>query len=305
MNFSGLTIGVITHDRSSLFGDLLVSLKASVEKALAQNNGIDCCAILVVNNSGQASRHTVQKIVDESDIASACPIDIVDSPENNIAVGRNLILDRAKCRYIAFIDDDEYPEPDWICNLYVQFKVSGAAVVAGPIEPVYPEGTTAWVAALDLHNKGSLKTGDKPKRVATGNCMLDMEQIKDHRFDPEYGLTGGSDALFFDQLAEKNLHIVWREDAIVNETIPVSRTGSRYMIFRCMTQGYNFRRVLLRKAGIIQKFIFLIKAVVVGPASVCVGFMALPLNTRVAAKWLKRGFTNLGKLHKPSKRLYG
>ncbi len=300
-------MGVITHDRSSLFGNLLIHLRVAVAYVHAHAGDVDIgqCSVLVINNSGAHSHHAVRKLVDESGVEDVCPVIIIDSPENNIAVGRNLVLDRVQSRWLVFVDDDEYPIADWLCKLSLRQQISGSAVVAGPIEPVYPEGTPKWVAAVDLHNIGDLKTGDRPPRVATGNCLLDMKQIGDQRFDPEFGLSGGSDALFFEQLADRGLHIVWQEDAIVHETIPVSRATSRYMMFRCMTQGQNFKRVVLRKAGLTQQMAFLLKAVIVAPVGLLVGILMLPANERVAALWLKRGFTNLGKLIKPSKRLYG
>jgi len=150
-----------------------------------------------------------------------------------------------------------------------------------------------------------LKTGDQLRRVATGNCLLDLQQIGLQRFDQAFGLSGGSDSLFFDQLADRGLYVVWREDAIVHETIPPTRTSSRYMMFRCMTQGQNFKRVVLRKAKFPQQFVFTLKALLVAPFSLLVGALALPVNARISAFWLKRGFTNLGKLIGPSKRLYG
>jgi len=301
----GLTVGVITHDRSSLFGNLLVHLKIAIEYAHSEDIDFGKCSLLVVNNSGSGMRYVVQKIVDESGIADACSVKIIDSPENNIAVGRNLVLESTLSRWLVFVDDDEYPIADWICKLYYRQQISGSATTAGPIEPVYPNGTPEWVAAVDLHNKGNLKSGDQLRRVATGNCLLDMEQIGTHRFDPEFGLTGGSDALFFEQLADRGLYVVWQEDAIVHETIPASRASSSYMIFRCMTQGQNFKRVVLRKASFSRQILFTLKALIVAPVSLVVGTLALPISAQFSALWLKRGFTNLGKLVRPSRRLYG
>lgn len=307
-NSSELSVGVITHDRSFLFVKLLKHLKVAVAYAHSQseNNTIGPCSLIVVNNSGAHSHNKVLKAVDESEIRTVCKnVDVIDSPVNNIAVGRNLVLDNTQCRWLVFVDDDEYPNPDWLSKLYQQQQISDSAVVAGPIEPVYPEGTPKWVAALDLHNKGNLKTGDRPARVATGNCILDMEKIGSHRFDPDFGLTGGSDALFFEQLADRGLYIVWREDAVVHETIPENRASSRYMVFRCMTQGQNFKRVILRKAGLFQHMSFRLKALLIAPPSLLIGALMLPIHDTSAALWLKRGFTNLGKLIKPSQRLYG
>lgn len=302
---AGLTVGVITHDRSRLFSNTLVHLKVAMENIHASGVLDGKCSLLVVNNSGEATRAAVLQLVEQSAIEDVCAVTVIDSPRNNISIGRNLILENTRTRTMAFIDDDEFPVPEWLKALYMQQQQSGSAVVAGPIEPVYPSGTPGWVAEVDLHNKGRLRTGDKVRRVATGNCMLDLQQIGNRRFDPEFGLSGGSDSLFFDELAEHGLQVEWVEDAIVMETIPESRTSSRYMIFRCMTQGQNFKRVVLRKATFPEKLVFKLKACLVAPVGIAVGALALPFNSRVAAFWLKRGFTNLGKLIRPSKRLYG
>jgi len=305
LSASGLTVGVITHDRSTFLSELLTHLKVSFETFKSDEHGLTACHLLVINNSGSASHDIVKKIVDASNIADVCSLKIIDSPENNISVGRNLIMENTSTQWLVYVDDDEYPVPGWLSALYEQQQKTGCAVVAGPIEPVYPPSTAGWVAAVDLHNKGKLKTNDRLRRVATGNCLLDLYQVGEQRFDPEFGLSGGSDSLFFDQLAERGLEVVWREDAIVHETIPLTRTSSKYMIFRCMTQGQNFKRVVLRNSKLPQKIVFFIKALVVSPLSITFGSIALPFNSRIAAFWLKRGFTNLGKLLSPSKKLYG
>lgn len=301
----GVTVGVITHNRSTLFSDLLIHLKVAIEHFHSASPEFGECCLLVVNNSGVDARATVQKLVDSSKIPESCAVSIVDSVQNNISVGRNLVLEHAKTRWLVFVDDDEYPVVEWLSALCSQQVETGCAVVAGPIEPIYPPGTPGWVASVDLHNKGKLKTNDRLRRVATGNCLLDLEQIGEQRFDPAFGLSGGSDSLFFDQLAERGLEVVWREDAIVYETILESRTSSGYMAFRCMTQGQNFKRVVLRNAMFPQRLAFLFKAILIAPVSLALGALALPISSKVSAHWLKRGFTNLGKLIRPSKRLYG
>lgn len=39
---------------------------------------------------------------------------VFDNPEFNLSISRNIAIDHAAGRYIAFIDDDAVPEPDWL-----------------------------------------------------------------------------------------------------------------------------------------------------------------------------------------------
>jgi len=129
---AGLTVGVITHDRSTLFSNLLIHLKVAIEYCHSKQLDFGQCEVLIVNNSGSATRDKVQRIIDESTIANTCAVKVIDSPENNIALARNLIMDNAQSRWLVFVDDDEYPVPEWLVALYEQQQISGSAVVAGP-----------------------------------------------------------------------------------------------------------------------------------------------------------------------------
>lgn len=294
-----VTVGVITYDRSALFANMLSHLREAVRSCSSR------ITVLVVNNSGAEANSKIAGQIADSGLAEVCEVQLIDSPENNISVGRNLALDSCTTRYLAFIDDDEYPRADWLEKLIGQQLLGAGDMVGGPIVPVYPETAPAWVREIDLHNIAGLATGDVLRRTATGNCLLDLHAIGNHRFDREFGLSGGGDAMFFESLSRKGHKLIWCADAIVDETITEDRATARYAIYRFVKQGNNFARLMLVDASWLTRFLFRARAAVLSVVGILGGLVLYPFSAGKCARWWKGGFTNLGKLVRLRSGLYG
>ena len=184
-----VTVGVVTYPaRADAFAKLLHFLANCAEQYPAP------VSLRIGNNGGPgAGSEAVKRIVLDSKIANMVDWQVLDSPDNNIAVGRNLVIDSTSTRYLAFIDDDEYPQQQWLAALVRGLKEFGCNVVAGPIIPVFEPGTPSWVQTLDLHNSKGKTTGDYLGIVSSGNFLIDLDKAKGFRFDPRYGKSGGSD----------------------------------------------------------------------------------------------------------------
>jgi len=294
-----VTVGMLTHKRAGTFEGMLKHLQTTIEQYSGE------CSFIVVNNSGAESNELITGIVERSGIQNTCPTRIIDSPENNISVGRNLVMDNTETNLLLFIDDDEYPNPDWIEALVNQYDISKTMAIAGPIEPIFPDTAPDWVREIDLHNKGNLKTGDTLPRAATGNCLLDLSQVGDVRQDPADGLAGGEDAAFFQKLTSAGKVITWSEEAVVHETVSKERSTAKYMIFRFMKHGQAYKRVVLDNYKGTKYAFALIRAGVIAPIGIALALITMPFNPKLCSVWMKRGFTNLGKVVSRSKPLYG
>jgi len=209
-----LTVGVVTHDRSNAFAKCLEHLKASI---IRYGSPVQ---LVVANNSGVIKRGLVKTSLRGTGIESVCDCDIVDSPINSISVGRNLILDNALHNVIVFLDDDEYPQDEWLLQLVSAHQEYGSPLIAGPIIPIYPGESSGWVKHVDLHNSGDLKSGDKIEYAASGNFLFDQTGAEDLRFNEAYGKSGGEDTDFFLRLRDLGFEIVWCKEAYVLEDIP-------------------------------------------------------------------------------------
>jgi len=299
--YPAVTVGVITHSkRLAAFEKLLSFLLPAIEHYRGQ------CELLVGNNSGTEHRQQIERSIEQSGLESVCSCRLVDSPENNIAVGRNCVIDNTNDDWLAFIDDDEFPTANWLnelCEVMLEFDVK---LVAGPIVPVYESGTAKWIKSIDVHNMKGLSTGDSVPYAATGNFLMHLPSIKGARLNTAYGKTGGSDTEFFLRLtaSETPLTMLWAEKAVVHEDIPAAKSTTRYVVKRSLSQGNNYKRVLSQAGKIKSPILFNLKAIAVTAVSLLVAVPLVLIGHATAGDWVKRGFSNMGKFYDPSGHLY-
>jgi len=229
---------------------------------------------------------------------------VYHSPQNNIATGRNLVLDNAQYSHIALIDDDETPVNEWLIELVKVMNTENCAVVTGPVFPVYPDNTSSVVRNVDLHHTMGRQTGDELRATGTGNVLIDTSRTGNIRFKEEYGRSGGSDTDFFMRVTDTAEKIIWASDAVLREKIESNRATVRFMMRRAISQGNTYRRILHERGDIESPFLFSLKSLVVVIVSLLTGTMFLVLRNHRSGNLLRRAFVNIGRLKSPSKHLY-
>lgn len=180
-----------------------------------------------------------------ADVSSDYPVQIeyVTEPRRNISLARNAALDRVTGDAIAFIDDDEWPEPDWLINHVAALQRAGVAGVLGPVRPHFDQPPPAWVIRGRFCERPEHETGFVMpwQECRTGNVLFKREILDgvDPVFLPEFG-TGGGDPNFFFRMMRKGHTFIWCNEAIVYEEVPPSRWRRRFMLSRALLRGANF-----------------------------------------------------------------
>lgn len=199
--------------------------------------------IIIVENETDGPARDVCRAMEE---ACPFPIQFGVEPQRGIPFARNAALRLAgpEPEWIAFIDDDEVPEPQWLDELFRVQRTFAAEVVAGPVVPRYEDGAPEWIRNGGLHLRRRLPTGTPAVPMGTGNVLFRRRLIDDWEmpFDARYALTGGSDADFFRRLAAAGAKCVWADDAVVHEWVPESRATARWVLKRAFRSGINFTR---------------------------------------------------------------
>jgi succinoglycan biosynthesis protein ExoM len=275
------------------------ALSRCIDSCIAQT-GLDRLAyeVVVVDSCPQRSaRDTVHGIA-----SRGCQqIVYTHQPLPGIAQARNHGITTARAPLIAFIDDDECADPNWLTHLLGTQSKFDADVVFGRVVGVIEENSSAdpeFVRdfySIDLRQQ----SGPIMDEGGSGNVLLRKERCFQggYAFNPQLGFVGGEDVLFFRQLARTGATMVWCCEAVTYEMIPFRRTTHAYILRRCIVRGQcpplthsllcppEWRAVAwFMMAGAVQFLVF-------GLAAAC---MALASRRR-AVRMASRALEGLGK----------
>lgn len=197
---------------------------------------------------------------------------------------------------MAFIDDDEVPEPLWLDELLHVQRSYEADVVCGPVLPYFYEPVPAWVVKGKFFEQAFERprypTGHLLELAATNNVLMRVEMLKKMTklFDERLGLTGGEDVDFFARVYRAGYKIVWSDDALVREWTPRSRTNAKWILLRSFRLGYAASlHEMYSGSGVSTKVVRIAK----GVGRILQGLVLVPLSIPLSF------FQGLHKLVKP------
>jgi len=282
------SICIATYKRKQLLRKLLKSI-------YAQNLPDDIkLQIVVVDNDIDKS---AEEIIKEFKSDDKICLEYYSQPQKNISITRNVSVKNAQGEYLLFIDDDETADMDWVREHLKAIKTFEADGVFGRVVPEFPQNTPEWIKTGDFFNKKSPPTGELATSVATSNCIVKANLLKNKPgpFSPEYGLTGGEDTHLFYGLRKDGAKFVSSREAIVREIIPPDRTRVKWLIKKSYQTGNaSTRRMIEFAESKFSKRIYLFsKAIVYLIISTFMVIVCLPI-IGLRIKWLLKIFSNLG-----------
>jgi hypothetical protein len=107
------------------------------------------------------------------------------------------------------------------------------------------------VAAGEFFQRFTMPTGTEVATAAAGNLLLDLEQVRGAgvRFATDLGLSGGEDNVFTRALVRAGGRIVWCDESVVVDQVPVARMSRRWVLARSWSHGNASVLTDLRLAG--------------------------------------------------------
>ena len=249
---SGLAVGLCTYKRLPSLLRLLDHIAESA-KALAEPP-----VIIVADNDGQDP--AVGLAVGEFSARTGLELRYRIETHPGISAARNAVFDEAekrRVRFVAMIDDDEWPSPDWLVELLRCQEREGAAVVGGPVRPVFPEQAAHLERYARYWSVQKQFLEGRPFVFCTCNFLIDLEaagSVARPFFDEAFGLSGGGDTVFFRRLFYAGLKMAWSEEAFVWEEVPASRASLAWMRQRRFRVGNHAVRWESLDAGPRRSF---------------------------------------------------
>nr|WP_279536343.1 glycosyltransferase [Nocardioides ochotonae] len=224
-----MVVAVITYRRPELLARTLESVRGAIDAAGPDH----AIRIVAVDNDPDGSALTV---------CSAVPgVTYVHEPVPGIPSARNAALEAiASHEGLVFIDDDEAATEAWLRELIRTAENYNADAVFGPVVPLLPADTPAWIQRGGFYDRVPHRTGDIPRHPATNNVLLTpgaLDRYRNERFDDRFAETGGSDTDYFSRLKAAGAVFTWSAEAIVVETIPPERANLRWLWNRNVRLG--------------------------------------------------------------------
>lgn len=266
-----IAICIPTYKRPVMLKKLLLSiLKCSINTSLIKDISIH----ILDNDKEKGAEYVVKEIKNE--FKQLFSIHYFDYPVRGIANVRNELLRKALARdpqFIIFIDDDEYPEKEWINELLFTITSTNADMAMGPVVPVFNQAVPPSISCWFERPKH--KPNARIYFTATNNLIIRVATLLANNiwFDSRFNASGAEDAYFGLQMRKKGAVIVWATNAVVYENTPEERTRIFWLMKRRYRGASNFVFELKLEKQYFKIILKFIKSLVY----IFTGFLALVL----------------------------
>lgn len=220
-----IVLGICTYRRPEGLLKLLESLPLL--------DGVDELEIVVADNDSAGEGLAVCQNLPET-----YPFKVLAMSQTSTGISavRNAVALKAlslEPDMLVFLDDDEWPEPQWLAELLRIQALHNADLVGGPTRPVFPEH-----APTSLHDNPyygadlNLPDGSACQLQAGGNFLIKadvLQQYAPHFFHEAFAHSGSEDLAFFTQLGNDAHTMRWAANAIVHEPVPESRLSPDWL----------------------------------------------------------------------------
>jgi GT2 family glycosyltransferase len=222
-----ITIVVCTYNRADMLRDALNSLTR------LETNDAFTFEILVVDNA--STDHTEQVAREIAD-ASTVPVRYVLESRKGVACARNRGLAEATGDWIAFFDDDQLAEADWLAELLAIATEKKSRCVGGSVRLMLPETCDRELAAYCRPLLGESAQLHEPKRYGrkmapgTGNVLIHRSVFADVGGFDEKIVIRGEDSDLFERIDAAGIEAWYTPNAVIWHMIPPERLSDAYLM---------------------------------------------------------------------------
>jgi succinoglycan biosynthesis protein ExoM len=234
-----VAICIATCNRNGPLERLLESLEA----VAAQSKDVFALGVVVTDDSMTGEARRVVERFDDGRFELG--IHYYNTASHNIAVSRNSGIEHGLeiADWLAMIDDDCQPEPDWLLQHLEVQTATDADIVTGPFKYFRGEGTPRWLEEQPFMSGVPLyENAEEPPHGSTANAFMRGDWLREHpeiRFNPIMGRTGGEDMVFYHDALKAGLKLRYSRHALVHEEWPKERSGLLFTWGRFFWYGNN------------------------------------------------------------------
>jgi|UPI00068FAE95 glycosyltransferase involved in cell wall biosynthesis len=240
MHEISLTIAICTFNRAIFLDNCLAHL-------LPQLNAFDNVKVLVIDNK---STDDTRKIVEKYQRITDC-VSYTFCREQGLSFARNHGLKYSGSRWLSFLDDDAFPDKNWLkvnCNIIYQGKYDAWG---GVYLPWFRDGKKTWFK--DEYETNSTKMPKSTRRLlpsdpyfSGGNCTFNRQKLLSvGGFPIGLGMNGIKVAYGEEVLAQRNLAseggvLGFSPELIIHHYTPIKKQSVFWVWQRSFIIGRDF-----------------------------------------------------------------
>jgi glycosyltransferase involved in cell wall biosynthesis len=234
------TVALCTHNHANRLARTLVDLRALRQPKAAWE-------LLFVDNGctdGTASLLAAQEW------PAGWRVRVVYEKKLGLSNARNCAIREAAGEYLIFIDDDETPDPDWLCAYERLVEAHAPDAFGSRIEVLFEGERPTWLRDDLLGFLGQLNRSDEVVPLTgRGNSFYGgnfgfrravCERIGN--FDADLGRkgadnTGGEEVDFYRRLLDSGFQVWWTPQAVIHHRIEAEKLNRGYFLDLHYRQG--------------------------------------------------------------------
>lgn len=225
-----IIVAICTYKRNEPLRTLLTAL---VEVAEHTRERARVGVVVVDDNPDRRAEAVVADFENAFDLG----IRYRASGKANISIARNLAVNTAleDADWVAMIDDDCEPAPDWLKAYLDVLGATGADCATGAMNLRVPPGSPRWMSDQPFFDDIRFDLEDRAPMdlAATNNSIIRAEFLRSHpeiRFEERYGKLGGEDMVFYRTAHQAGLQIRFAKQAGIWGNEPPERATFKHLV---------------------------------------------------------------------------
>jgi glycosyltransferase involved in cell wall biosynthesis len=212
-----------THNRAHLIEAALDSVMA------ADRSGIDLHIFIVDNASTDQTSGVLARLASNQ-------VTTLREPRQGGQFALNTAIAQCRAPVIAFFDDDERVDPEWLQVVAREMRDANTDFIAGPCRPLWGDSSApAWLPAgyggvLGIINNGDQRTrytSDFKGMLTQGNCAV-RRSIYDEAGPYPAEFTTAEDRWLYGWLIEQGKVGYYCPDLVINHIMQADRLNKNY-----------------------------------------------------------------------------
>ncbi len=233
-----ITVCICTYNRDLHLSRLLESLQGI---QLGGLEGVQVRLLVVDNNSSAETR----QLCADAGRHLQIPLYYVEEHKPGVVSARNRAVSEAIASgddFLAFLDDDDVPDSNWLMELLSTQQETSADIVAGNRRLMDPPPWTQGVGERRKKKSSSKQVGKHrmPRSAGTGNVLISrgvlLSLVGDGLvFHPAFNLSGGEDKDFFLRAIKSGATMAFAEKSFITQY----HDQQRYTAQGVMARGFK------------------------------------------------------------------